>query len=92
MKLLKHLEKIPKIYFFFYLPLVIICIFVFFLFLNFLLIFWIQKTAILPLNFKVLPEAKLPIIKTEFIPQISAKGAIIMDADSKVILYSKTLL
>jgi len=30
-----------------------------------------------------------PIIKTEFVPQISAKGAIIMDAQSKIVLYSK---
>ena len=89
MKLLKRLEKTPKVYFFLHLPLGLVCIFIAFLFLNLLLIFWIQKSTLLPLNFTILPEAKLPIIKTEFIPQISAKGAIIMDADSKVILYSK---
>src|SRR6267378_694463 len=30
-----------------------------------------------------------PILQTNYAPQISAKGAIVIDADSKVILYSK---
>ncbi len=30
-----------------------------------------------------------PILQTTYFPQISAKGAIVIDADSKVILYSK---
>jgi D-alanyl-D-alanine carboxypeptidase len=34
-------------------------------------------------------QTPLPIIKVDFIPFISAKGAIIMDSDSNVILYSK---
>ncbi|HYM64960.1 MAG TPA: D-alanyl-D-alanine carboxypeptidase [Candidatus Sulfotelmatobacter sp.] len=59
------------------------------MFFNFLFSFWIQKETIRPINFKILQEAKLPVIKTEFVPQISARGAIIMDADSKVVLYSK---
>ncbi len=89
MKLSKHLEKFPKVFFYFYLPLIFASVFCIFLFFNLMLGFWIQKYTILPLNFKLLNEAKIPVIKTEFIPQISAKGAIIMDADSKVVLYSK---
>ena len=34
-------------------------------------------------------DFKYPVIKTAFVPQISAKGAIIMDGDSKIVLYSK---
>jgi D-alanyl-D-alanine carboxypeptidase (penicillin-binding protein 5/6) len=34
-------------------------------------------------------EAKLPVFNTEFTPFISAQGAVIMDADSKTVLFSK---
>jgi D-alanyl-D-alanine carboxypeptidase (penicillin-binding protein 5/6) len=64
-------------------------VFLVFWFLNFFLNFWIVNHKILPASFSLSEETQLPIIKTEFVPQISAKGAIIMDADSKVILYSK---
>jgi serine-type D-Ala-D-Ala carboxypeptidase (penicillin-binding protein 5/6) len=64
-------------------------IFVLLLLVNFLIVFWISQNKIYNLPFPVSKEAKLPIIKTEFVPQISAKGAIIMDADSKVVLYAK---
>jgi len=50
---------------------------------------WIQANRLLPVPFKTSQEAKMPIIKTDFVPVISATGAIIMDADSKVVLYSK---
>ncbi|HUD04960.1 MAG TPA: hypothetical protein VMR59_03165 [Patescibacteria group bacterium] len=51
--------------------------------------FWIAQNKILKVSFKISQEAKVPIIKTEFVPIISATGAIIMDADSKMVLYSK---
>ena len=50
---------------------------------------WTQQNKILPVSFKIAEEAKMPMIKTDFVPVISATGAIIMDADSKVVLYSK---
>lgn len=34
-------------------------------------------------------SSEYPILKKSFVPQISALGAVIMDADSKVVLYSK---
>ncbi len=64
---------------------VLICLLVLNIFLNFL----IKNYSINPINFKISSQTLIPVIKTEFIPQISAKGAIIMDADSKVVLYSK---
>ena len=89
MKDFQFLNKIPQRVYFVVFPL--------FLFLLFLLLFlissalkiWIIENKILPVPFSVSPEAKFPIIKTEFVPVISATGAIIMDADSKVVLYSK---
>lgn len=89
MRLSKRLTKIPKPYLFIHLPLIFISVFILLILLNFLILFWIQKSQIISLNFALDNEAKIPIIKTQFVPQISAKGAIIMDADSKVVLYSK---
>jgi D-alanyl-D-alanine carboxypeptidase (penicillin-binding protein 5/6) len=57
--------------------------------LNFFLNFWIINNKILPVSFNISHNTELPIVKTEFVPNVSAKGAIIMDADSKVVLYSK---
>lgn len=34
-------------------------------------------------------SSQYPILNKTFVPQITAKGAVVMDADSKVILYSK---
>ncbi|MGA2911203.1 MAG: serine hydrolase [Candidatus Levyibacteriota bacterium] len=50
---------------------------------------WIAQNKILPAPFKISQEAKMPLIKTDFVPEISATGALIMDADSKMVLYSK---
>jgi len=50
---------------------------------------WTKQNRIHVIPFKIAQEAKMPIIKTEFVPVISATGAIIMDADSKVVLYAK---
>lgn len=89
MKHLKFLKKIPKKVYFLFLPLLLllICLGVFLIF--YLSKNWISRNIILSSPFNVSPEAKMPIIKTEFVPVISAKGAIIMDADSKVVLYAK---
>lgn len=50
---------------------------------------WMQIYKINKTPFKTTQEAKMPIIKTNFVPDISATEAIIMDANSKVVLYSK---
>lgn len=49
----------------------------------------IDKDRILSSSLIVSTEVKFPVLKTEFIPFISANGAVIMDADSKTVLFSK---
>jgi D-alanyl-D-alanine carboxypeptidase (penicillin-binding protein 5/6) len=49
----------------------------------------IEKDRIFPSSLIISSEVKFPIFKTEFIPYISAQGAVIMDADSKTVLFSK---
>jgi len=85
----KLLNKIPQSVYFVYLPLFLFFTFLFFVLTNFLINGWTKQNKVLQPPFVVLEEAQLPIIKTEFVPNISAQGAIIMDADSKVVLYSK---
>nr|MBI5455985.1 D-alanyl-D-alanine carboxypeptidase [Candidatus Levybacteria bacterium] len=75
--------------YFFLIPVVLFFLFLilFFLIFVFKILIFANKTYLIP--FSVSTQAKFPVIKTEFVPQISAEGAIIMDADSKVVLYSK---
>lgn len=54
-----------------------------------IIILLIGISKILPIPFSVSNQARLPVIKTDYIPEVSAKGAIIMDSDSNVVLYSK---
>lgn len=70
-------------------PVLLLLIFVLFIAIVYAFKVWINNNKILPIPFAVSEEAKMPIIKTQFTPVISARGAIIMDADSKVVLYSK---
>ncbi len=49
----------------------------------------IIKDKIYPSSLAVSTNLKFPVLKSKFVPQISAQGAIIMDADSKTILFSK---
>ncbi len=89
MKNLPFFKKFsPKVYFLF-LPGLFIFLLLFVFLANFLMDLWISVNKVNEPPFIVSKEAKFPIIKTQFIPVISAKGAIIMDADSKVVLYSK---
>jgi len=85
----KLLNKIPRRVYFVFLPTSLVLVFLGFFLITYFSNLWINQNTILHLPFSVSPEAKMPIIKTEFIPVISAKGAIIMDADSKVVLYAK---
>lgn len=81
-------KKFPKLYLIF-LPFFLLCILIFLIFVNFFIEFWIWQNRIQKVPFEVSTQAKIPVIKLNYVPQISAKGAIIMDADSKVVLYSK---
>jgi D-alanyl-D-alanine carboxypeptidase (penicillin-binding protein 5/6) len=89
MKNLRFLKKIPQRVYLLFFPIVLILVFLFILVVNFIINFYVSTNRINSIPFQVSKEAKFPIIKTKFVPQISAKGAIIMDADSKVVLYSK---
>lgn len=89
MKNIQFINKIPQRVYFVYFPLFLLFIFFVFALSNFLINGWIYQNKVLPAPFVISREAKFPIIKTEFVPKISAQGAIIMDADSKVVLYSK---
>jgi len=89
MKHLKFLKKIPQKVYFLFLPLFLLFIFLTGFLMTYSFKVWNIGNKLLPRPFNVSPEAKLPIIKTKFIPVVSAQGAIIMDADSKVVLYSK---
>ncbi|MCL4354916.1 hypothetical protein M1349_05675 [Patescibacteria group bacterium] len=83
------LNKIPQKVYLVFLPGALFFVFLTLLFLNFILKIWIASNNILTVPFSASTQAKFPIIKTQYVPVISAKGAIIMDADSKVVLYSK---
>lgn len=82
-------NKIPKLTVWLLVPLCLVLVLVC-LILSFVITkLWIAQNKILPVPFKISQEAKMPLIKTDFVPEISAAGALIMDADSKVVLYSK---
>jgi len=72
-----------------YFPIVLFSVFIVFFLLTYALSFYLVKNQILKPPVTSSSDFNYPIIKTEFVPQISAKGAIIMDADSKIVLYSK---
>lgn len=85
----KLLKKVPPRVYCLFLPLFLLSLFIFLFIITSFLKIWLKQNTILNVPFKISKEAKIPIIKTEFVPVISAKSAIIMDADSKVVLYSK---
>jgi len=85
----KLLKKVPQRVYFLFLPLFLFLVFIFLLIAVLSLKIWLKQNTILITPFTISKEAKIPIIKTEFVPVISAKAAIIMDADSKVVLYAK---
>jgi len=60
-----------------------------FVVLNIFLTQAIQRNQIQSLPFKSQKAADYPLLRSGILPQISATGAIIMDADSKVVLYAK---
>ncbi|KKP81309.1 MAG: hypothetical protein UR81_C0002G0010 [Candidatus Levybacteria bacterium GW2011_GWB1_35_5] len=84
--LLKN-SDLKRVYFL--LPVLLFTGFLIIFIANILIKIWIQgnQVSISPINTS--KSFQYPVIKTNFIPIISATGAIIMDADSKVVLYSK---
>jgi len=89
MKDFQFLNKIHKRVYFLLIPLFLFLIFIVLFAISSILKIWLEQNKVMSVPFKISQEARMPIIKTEFIPVISARGAIIMDADSKVVLYSK---
>lgn len=67
----------------------IVLIFLMLLFFDVFLRKTIDNNKIFPSSLTISTEAKFPVLKTEFLPFISAQGAVIMDADSKTVLYAK---
>jgi len=74
---------------YFILPIFLFFVFIFVFGANLFLRFWNENNKLVNPPFKISNNFYYPIIKNKFNPQISATGAIIMDADSKVVLYSK---
>lgn len=89
MKEIKLLSNIPQRVYFVFFPLFLVGVLILFFLISLSLNFWINQNTVKKVPFAVSPEAKLPIIKTKFVPDITAQGSIIMDADSNVVLYSK---
>lgn len=89
MKDIRFLKKVSPQMYLLVLPVFLILVSLILLLTNFIVNLYISTNKINNIPFSVTEQAKFPVIKLEFVPQISAKGAIIMDADSKVVLYSK---
>ena len=89
MKGFQILNKIDKQVYLLFIPLFLTLVLLGFIFTFSILGLWNQANKISSVPFKISQEAKMPMIKTDFVPMVSATGAIIMDADSKVVLYSK---
>jgi D-alanyl-D-alanine carboxypeptidase (penicillin-binding protein 5/6) len=89
MKGFQILKKVSKQAYFLFIPLFLTLILLVLILIFSTLKLWNELNKITPISFKIAQEAKMPMIKTDFVPEISATGAIIMDADSKVVLYSK---
>jgi D-alanyl-D-alanine carboxypeptidase (penicillin-binding protein 5/6) len=68
---------------------VILAIFLFVLGFDIFFVKAIAKDKTLPSTLLVSTEFNFPVFKTEFVPNITAQGAVIMDADSKTVLFSK---
>jgi D-alanyl-D-alanine carboxypeptidase (penicillin-binding protein 5/6) len=89
MKGFQILKKVSKPTYFLFIPLFLTLILLVLVIVSSTSRIWNQLNQIVAAPFKTTQEAQMPMIKTDFVPQISATGAIIMDADSKVVLYSK---
>ena len=89
MKDFQILNKIPRKPLFLFVPLSLLAVFIVLIIAFLAFGLWSKQITVLPSPFNLSNEAKLPIIKTDFVPELSAEGAIVMDADSKVVLFAK---
>lgn len=80
-------NQFKKIYFI--LPTILFVVFIILFIFNALIKIWIDNNQINKSPVSLNSDTKYPIIKTEFIPIISATGSIVMDGNSKIVLYSK---
>lgn len=80
-------KNLKRVYFL--LPVLLFTGFLIIFIVNMLLTIWIQENRVFLSPINLSKSFEYPVIKSQFIPKISATGAIIMDADSKVVLYSK---
>ena len=88
MKGFLNLSKV-KHFFFIFFPLFLLAVFLLLLSLEIYFSEFINKTILLPNPKSAIASVEYPVLRSEFNPYISAEGAIIMDADSKVVLYAK---
>lgn len=88
MKDFLNLSSVKKHYLILLFSILIVLLFVFLL-LDVYLKARINQDKINPSPLAISSNLKLPILKTEFIPSLSAGGAVVMDADTKSVLYSK---
>jgi len=85
----KLINKILKKKVFIILISVLTLLFIVLLGLEFYFLEKIDKYYLLPSPIQKITFSKYPVFKTTYDPDISARGAIILDADSKVVLYEK---
>lgn len=78
-----------KISLYLIIPLLLLTVFLVIFSLNLYLKEQIGKYLVLESPFSSLSLSKYPELKNKFTPIISAKGAVVMDADSKVVLFDK---
>lgn len=86
--LAKTVKKI-KDNFFPFLPLILLLVLITLLSINLVLKFAIHNQALNDSPFYISSNFKFPIIKNEYDPRISAKGAVVMDGESKTVLFSR---
>lgn len=87
--LTRLLEKIRD-NFLSYLPLILLLILIGLLSVNLLLKFILHENSLVASPFYASSENySFPIVKNEYDPGISANGAVVMDADSKTVLFSR---
>lgn len=77
------------VHIYFILPILLFVVFLFIFCSNLFLKLWIDQHQTSKSAINISTQFEYPFIKTGFIPKISASGGIIMDADSKTVLYSK---
>lgn len=82
--LVKNLKE-KYLRFFIYLFLVFLAL----LLLNTGISVWLSDNKLIPPPTKINTSLQYPVLKTSYLPAISAQGAIAMDSESKAILYSK---